>query len=95
MSENRSSTPHFLRVARALAGVRGVAVPLAITTVVAGTYCGCVAGEAFIPDPSTGGSGGAASSSSASGVVMGTAVMPDAGSDARLDVGFFVMPDGG
>ena len=48
MSDARSGLPHFLRVARALARVRGAAVPLAaITTVVAGVHCGAKNGAIY------------------------------------------------
>lgn len=110
MSDERASTPHFLRVTRALAGVRDAALPIAaITTVVIGTYAGCANGTVVargiqvMPEGGGGGDGGASTASSSSaaggyggyevgsspmdaghggGVVLGLAVMPDAGADS-------------
>ncbi len=50
MNDVHGETPHFLRVVRALLGVRGAVLPLsAVTTIVAGVYCGCVEGSVPIP----------------------------------------------
>jgi hypothetical protein len=46
MSDLQPDVPHFLRVVRALARVRGAAIPLAAatTTIVSGVYCGAAHG---------------------------------------------------
>jgi hypothetical protein len=97
MNAAGSRVPHFLRVARALAGVRSVALPLAITTVAVGTYTGCADGTDVMGSAFSTGSGGAASSSSSGyggrengltsmdagydGAATGKTAMPDAGAD--------------
>jgi len=88
MSDKSSKAPHFLRVVRALARVRGAAVPIAtVATAIVGSF-NCAYG---VPAMSgTGGAGGATthtgtagSSSLASGgfTGMGVTVMVDAGPD--------------
>jgi hypothetical protein len=84
MSDATGNTPHFLRVVRALAKVRGTALPLvAVTTVVAGFYSGCSTGRIV---SGSGGDGGASASSShgsasggLGGHVVGVIVMRDGG----------------
>jgi hypothetical protein len=49
MPATRPDAPHFLRVVRSLANVRGAAIPAAavVVTVVAGVYTGCAGGCGF------------------------------------------------
>jgi hypothetical protein len=97
MKDAPPSAPHFLRVVRALARVRGAAIPLAaVTTVVAGVACGAkngiVAGVEIMDD---GGTGGDTTTSSTTGVASsGVSVMPDSGTSSSSG-GFAGMPDGG
>ena len=89
MNDSESGPPHFLRVARALARVRGAAIPLAaITTVVAGVNCSVDMGVVGFATSS--GSGGGAGSSSATGTTTSSSTSATAGSSG----GFYVM-DGG
>jgi hypothetical protein len=96
MSDDRSGLPHFLRVARALARVRGAAVPLAaITTVIAGVHCGHRNG-AIYQGGSTTGTGGETTMAGYGGEENGL-VLPDGGYGGG-PVGDVTMPgcyDGG
>jgi hypothetical protein len=88
---DQGKIPHFLRVVRSIANVRGVAVPLAtvFTTVVAGLHCG--------PNGATGEGGGGTTSSSQStssgGDNGGTSTTSSSSSSGA--VGLVAMPDGG
>jgi hypothetical protein len=75
--DDKPDLPHFLRVVRSIANVRGPAVTVAaaFTTVVAGVHCGSIGTDspAFIP-----GTGGVSTTTSTTGV-LGTIVMSGAG----------------
>jgi hypothetical protein len=104
MDESTPRLPHFLRVARALAKVSGVALPAAVFISSAtpgcdggagsggagGSYTSAGIGSAVLPHD--GGTGGASSSSESSG---GFHVMDGGDGDASSSSsGFVVMPDG-
>ena len=76
--------PHFLRVARSIAGVRGAALPLAavFTTVVAGVHCGSThVGDCMGFCGPQGAGGASSSSSSGTGGSGGSSAGMDGGYD--------------
>jgi hypothetical protein len=90
--------PHFLRVARSIANVRGAALPLAaaLTTVVVGVSCGdsvhvcqgfCPMSVGAGPTTSSSGSGGSGGAASGFGGMDG--------GYGGGPVGDMVMPEGG
>jgi hypothetical protein len=98
MSNDQRNVPHFLRVVRSIANVRGAAVPLAaVVTVMAGTYCSA---ETGVIVTGAGGAGGNASTSTSTGT-GGTGTGGNAststgtGGSPSASTGVAVMPDGG
>ena len=98
MNDTGSRLPHFLRVARSLAKVSGVALPLVtvFVTVVPGVGTGCSDG---VDAMSSGGYGGGFPGvrimdpdGGSDGSAVGDAATPDAGYDGSA-VGDMVMPD--
>lgn len=98
MSDATPKAPHFLRVIRAIARVKGAAFPLAaVTTVVAGVHCGdgvAVMGVTAMGGSGTGGGttttttqSTSTTSSLTSASSGGFAVMDGGGSDAATDAG--------
>ena len=99
MRDATPKVPHFLRVVRALAGVRSAAFPIAAvaTTVVAGFHCGMEAGVVGViastggggtatttTHTGTGGSSTSSTSASSGGFVGMGGSATDAGSDGSL-----------
>jgi hypothetical protein len=100
------STPHFLRVARALARVHRAAVPLAaITSVVAGVHCGSENGRTQQSGGTTGSGGGVTATTGESGFYVmdggyeggpvGTKPMPDCYDGAGVGDMSMAACDGG
>lgn len=92
MSDDRQALPHFLRVVRSIANVRGPTVPLAavFTTVVASAGCG-PACNGFCGAVGALGAGGEGTTLQTGTTGMtGTGFMYDGG-----PVGDMSMPDGG
>jgi len=86
MKDSQDSAPHFLRVVRAIARVKGAVVPLAaVTTVVAGLHC-TADGVTVCPLCDATGAGGSGGSGYGGGM-LGTGVVTATGAGGYTGAG--------